>query len=228
MIRRARGPAAPPAGVAPLLAPLALLLLLAACKTPQTLGEKPWDFACPEPGTAVSYDDGRRLTFTGTDPADATICLARTAAGAEVRLIWGMVEQSAAEGTGHGPAMAPLFPAKTGANVSYTASLSSSGSGIQYRYDTRWRLVKWEEIEVPAGKFWTMQFERAVQGTGANAAQSFTLRYWVDGGSGTVLKRAVEVGRGGSTLMRGYAATKFSRPPPPRPEPEAAGGPPRA
>jgi hypothetical protein len=214
-----------------MLRPAAALLLLPllGCKTPMTLGEKPWDFACPEPGTAVSYDDGRRLTFTGTDPADRNVCLARTATGGEVRLFWGMVEDSASEGRGHGPAMAPLFPAKAGSNVSYTASLSSAGSGIQYRYDTRWRLVGYEVAEVPAGRFGTLVFERAVQGTGANAAQSFTLKYWVERGSGVVLKREVEVGRGGSTLMRPYAATKFSRPPPERPEPAAApAGPPRS
>ncbi len=207
----------------------AMLLLLGGCKTAQTLGEKPWNFACPEAGTAVTYDDGRRLTFAGPDPADPNACLARTDAGAQVRLFWGMVEDSATEGRGHGPAMAPLFPAKAGSNVSYTASLSSPGSGIQYRYDTRWRLVGFERIEVPAGKFNTVVFERTVQGTGANAGQSFKLTYWVEGGSGVVLKLAVELGRGGSTLMRPFQATKFSRPPPPRPDPQAApAGPPRS
>jgi hypothetical protein len=207
---------------------IALALLAAGCKTAQTLGEKPWEFACPAPGTAVTYDDGRRLTFAGADPADAGACLARTDAGQPVRLAWGMVEEGAVEGRGHGAAMGPLFPAKVGSNVSYTASLSSPGSGLQYRYDTRWRLVRFEPLEVPAGRFSTLVFERAVQGTGANAGQSFTLTYWVEGGSGVVLKRAVELGRGGSTLMRPFQATKFSRPPPPRPEPQAApAGPPR-
>jgi hypothetical protein len=207
----------------------ALMASLGGCKTAATLGEKPWSFACPEPGTAVSYDDGRRLIFTGPDSADRAVCVARTVTGSEVRLIWAMVEDTAAEGRGHRPAMEPLFPAKTGANVSYAATLSSPGSGIQYRYDTRWRLVGWEEVTVPAGRFWTLLFERSVQGTGANAAQSYTLKYWVEGGSGVVLKRAVEVGRGGSTLFRPFEATKFSRPPAPRPEPQPApAGPPRS
>lgn len=207
----------------------ALLLLLGACKTAAPLAEKPWAFACPAPGTAVSYDDGRRLSFTGTDPADPNICLARTESGAPVRLHFAMVEETATEGRGHNPAMAPLFPAKTGSNVSYTANLSSPGSGIQYRYDTRWRLVGWEKVEVPAGRFDAVVFERVVQGTGANAGQSFTLRYWVDGITSVAVKRTVELGRGGSTLMRPFQATKLSRPPPPRAEPApVAGGPPRS
>lgn len=213
------------------LAALALLGL-AGCKTAQTLGEKPWAFACPEPGTSVRYDDGRELTFTGTEPGNAGTCRARvsTAGGAprEVKLAWGMVEEGAIEGSGHAAAMAPLFPAKTGVNVSYTASLSSPGSGIQYRYDTRWRLIGFETVEVPAGKFAAVVFERSVQGTGANAGQSFKLTYWVEGGSGVVLKRAVEVGRGGSTLLRPFQAVKFSLPPPPRPAPQQVqAGPPR-
>ena len=213
-----------------LIALAVLLAPLAGCKTAQTRGEKPWDFACPAAGTAVSYDDGRRLTFSGSDPADANVCLARTEAGAQVRLIWGMVEDTAGEGRGHRPAMAPLFPAKTGSNVGYTADLSSPGSGIQYRFDTRWRLVGYETIEVPAGRFSTLVFERSVQGTGANAGQSFKLTYYVEGGSGVVLKRIVELGRGGSTLMRPFQGVKFSPPPPPRPEPQPAGpaGPPRS
>lgn len=213
----------------PALLPCALaLVLLAGCKTPQTRGEKPWDFACPAEGTAVVYDDGRQLRFAGADPADPAICRAATAAGQPVRLIWGMVEESASEGRGHRAPMAPLFPTASGANVAYTADLSSPGSGIQYRYDTRWRMVGWEKVEVPAGAFNAVVFERNVQGTGANAAQGFKLTYWVDGSSGVVVKRAVEVRQGGSTLMRPFQAVKLSLPPPPRQDPQAApSGPPR-
>jgi hypothetical protein len=208
---------------------LALALLLPGCKTAQTLGEKPWGFTCPAAGTAVVYDDGRSLAFAGADPADPGLCLARGAGGQQVRLAWGMVEETAAEGRGHRPGMAPLFPAKSGSNVGYTADVSSPGSGIQYRYDTRWRLVGWQKVVVPAGSFNAVVFERAVQGTGANAAQGFTLTYWVDGGSGVVVKRAVEVRPGGSTLLRPFQAVKLSLPPPPREEPQAAGsGPPRS
>ncbi|MBX9697780.1 MAG: hypothetical protein K2X74_00030, partial [Acetobacteraceae bacterium] len=196
-------------------ASLLALLALGGCKTAQTLGERPWAFACPPAGAAVSYDDGRRLMFEGPDPADETVCLARTPAGAQVRLVFGMVEEGASEGRGHRAAMGPLFPARSGSNVAYTADLSSPGSGIQYRFDTRWRLVKWEAIEVPAGRFNTLVFERAVQGTGANAGQNFKLTYYVEGGTGVVLKRTVEVGRGGSTLIRPFQAVKFSYPPPP-------------
>lgn len=207
-----------------------LALLLPGCKTAQTLGEKPWDFTCPADGTAVTYDDGRRLSFSGADPADPKVCLARTDAGQQVRLIWGMVEEGASEGRGHAAPMTPLFPAKTGGNVSYTADLSSPGSGIQYRFDTRWRVVGFEQVEVPAGKFNAVVFERSVQGTGSNAGQSFKLTYWVDGNSGAVVKRTVELGRGGSTLLRPFQAVKLSLPPPPRtpPQPVGAGGPPRS
>ncbi len=205
------------------------LLLLSGCKTAQTLGEKPWDFTCPAEGTAVVLDDGRQLRFAGADPADPGICRATTAAGQPVRLIWGMVEEGSAEGRGHRAPMAPLFPAKTGANVAYTADLSSPGSGIQYRYDTRWRVRGWEKVTVPAGTFNAVIFERSVQGTGSNTAQGFTLTYWVDGNSGVVVKRTVALRQGGSTLMRPFQAVKLSLPPPPRPAPEAQpSGPPRS
>lgn len=220
----------PASSLAPALAlGLVLLLGLGGCKTPQTRGEKPWDFTCPADGNAVTYDDGRQWRFAGADPADPGICRATTGTGQPVRLVWGMVEETASEGRGHRAPMAPLFPAKSGANVAYTADLSAPGSGLQYRYDTRWRLIGWQEVTVPAGRFNAVVFERSVQGTGANATQGFKLTYWVDGSSGVLVKRAVEVRQGGSTLMRPFEAVKLSLPPPPRQDPQAAGsGPPRS
>jgi len=212
-----------------LSAALLLVALLPGCKSATVQGEKPWVFACPEAGSRVTWDDGRSLVFAGADPADPGICVARTATGAPVRLVWGMVEETSVEGTGHRPGMESLFPAKTGANASYTATVRSPGSGIQYRFETGWRVLGFEPVEVPAGKFPAVVFERRVQGTGANAAQSFTVRYWVEGVSGIVLKRVVEVGRGGSTLLRSFQAKEVSLPPPPPrrpPPPGAPSGPP--
>jgi hypothetical protein len=206
--------------------PLLFLLALAACKTAAPQAEKAWIFTCPEPGSRVVWDDGRSLVFTGADPADPAICLARPAAGGSpLRLAWGLVEETASEGRGHRPGMASLFPAKTGANASYTATVSSSGSGIQYPYDTRWRVMGFERLQVPAGQFDTVVLERAVAGTGANAAQTFTVRYWLDGVSGILLKRSVAPGRGGSTLLRGLVATQVTLPPPPPRAPPPRGAP---
>jgi hypothetical protein len=36
----------------------------------------PAGFQCPPPGTAITYADGRQVTFTGADPADPFVCLA--------------------------------------------------------------------------------------------------------------------------------------------------------
>ncbi len=205
---------------------LLLLLLVAGCKNATPQGEKPWVFACPEAESRVAWDDGRSLVFAGPDPADPAICLARPAAGgAPLRLVWGMVEQTATEGSGHRAGMAPLFPAKTGANGRYTAVVSLPGSGVQYRFDTGWRVVGFEPVEVPAGKYPAVVFERRTQGTGANAAQSFTIRYWVEGVSGVVLKRTVELGRGGSTLLRPFQAKELRLPPPPPRQPPPPGAP---
>jgi hypothetical protein len=151
----------------PLLAP-GLALALAGCKTPSAQTEKTWIFACPEPGSWVTWDDGRSLVFSGADPADAGLCLAQSGTAA-VRLTWGMVEATNSEGSGHRPGMASLFPAKTGANASYTATVSYPGSGIQYPFETRWRVVGFEPLQVPAGTFDTVVLERMVNGTGANA-----------------------------------------------------------
>ncbi len=203
--------------------PLLPVLALAACKSPSAQTEKAWTFTCPEPASRVANDSGRVLTFTGADPADRNICLAQ--GSAPVRLAWGMVEETNSEGRGHQAGMASLFPSKTGGNASYTATVSSPGSGIQYPYETRWRVVAFEKLEVPAGKFDAVVLERTVGGTGANAAQTFTVRYWLDGISGIVLKRTVELGRGGSTLLGNLAATEVTLPPPPPRAPPPQGAP---
>lgn len=200
------------------------LLSLAGCKTPSPQAEKTWTFACPEAGSAVTWDDGRTLAFTGPDPADASICAARAGAGT-TRLVWGMVEETANEGRGHRGGMEGLFPAKTGGNTSYTATVSLPGSGIQYPFETRWRVVGFEKLEIPAGTFDSVVLERMVNGTGANASQTFTVRYWLDGVSGILLKRNVTLGRGGSSLLRSITATRVTLPPPPPRAPPPAGAP---
>jgi hypothetical protein len=207
----------------PLLAP-GLALALVGCKTPSAQTEKTWIFACPEPDSRVTWDDGRSLVYGGADPADAGTCTAQ-AGGTPVRLAWGMVEATTNEGRGHGPGMASLFPARTGANASYTATVSYPGSGIQSPVETRWRVVAFEALEVPAGTFDAVVLERMVNGTGANAAQTFTVRYWLDGVSGILLQRKVEVGRGGSSLLRNLRATAVHLPPPPPRAPPPAGAP---
>jgi hypothetical protein len=199
-------------------------LALAGCKTASVQAEKPWTFACPEPGSRVTWDDGRSLDFTDTDPAEAGVCTARAGAS-PVRLAWGMVEQATSEGRGHGPGMASLFPASTGTNASYTATVSYPGSGIRYPFETRWRVVGFEPLEVPAGRFDTVVLERVVTGTGANAAQAFTVRYWLEGVSGILLQRQVELGKSGSSLLRNLHATMVSLPPPPPPAPPPPGAP---
>ncbi|MDB5371916.1 MAG: hypothetical protein JWP04_558 [Belnapia sp.] len=207
---------------------LALSAGLAGCKTASVQAEKTWFFACPEPGSQVTWDDGRSLAFDGADPADAGICLARSGT-APVRLTWGMVEGTNSEGSGHRPGMVSLFPAKTGGNASYTANVSYPGSGIRYPFETRWRVVAFEPLEVPAGRFDTVVLERMVTGTGANASQSFTVRYWLEGVSGILLQRKVELGRGASSLLRDLRATAVTLPPPPPrlpPPPGAPSGPP--
>ncbi|SDB13826.1 hypothetical protein [Belnapia rosea] len=208
---------------------LLLPLALTACKTPTPQAEKDWVFACPEAGSRVAWDDGRSLVFTGTDPSDPAICTARTATGSGLRLVWGLVEETNSEGRGHLAGMRSLFPARTGANASYTATVSSPGSGIQYPFETRWRVVGFEALQGPAGRFDTVVLERMVNGTGANAAQSFTVRYWLEGVSGILLQRKVELGRGGSSLLRNLQATAISLPPPPPrapPPPGTPSGPP--
>ncbi|MBL6454940.1 hypothetical protein JMJ55_06370 [Belnapia sp. T6] len=208
--------------------PLLLGLALAGCKTPTPQTEKAWVFACPEPGSRVTWDDGRSPTFTGTDPAEPGLCTAE-AGGTPVKLAWGMVEGASYEGRGHGPGMASLFPARTGANAAYNAQVSSPGSGIRYEFETRWRVVGFEKLEVPAGRFDTVVLERVVNGTGSNATQNFTVRYWLEGVSGILLQRKVTLGRGASSLLRDLKATSISLPPPPPrapPPPGAPSGPP--
>jgi hypothetical protein len=204
--------------------PLIAFALL-GCKTPTPQAEKDWVFACPEAESRVTWDDGRSLTFTGTDPVDPAICTGRLAGGGTVRLVWGMVEEINSEGRGHRAGMQSLFPAKTGMNASYTATVSYPGSGIQYPFETRWRVVGFEKLDGPAGRLDTVVLERMVNGTGGNAQQSFTVRYWLEGVSGIVVQRKVELGRGATSLLRDLRATALGLPPPPPRQPPPAGAP---
>ncbi len=86
-------------------------------------------------------------------------------------------------------------------------------------------MVGFEPLEVPAGRFDTVVLERVVTGTGANAAQAFTVRYWLEGVSGILLQRKVELGRGGSSLLRNLRATVVSLPPAPPLAPPPPGAP---
>lgn len=210
----------PPGRALPLIA-----LALLGCKTPTPQTEKDWVFACPEPESRVDWDDGRSLTFTGADPGDPAICTARTASGGTVRLVWGMVEEMNSEGRGHRPGMQSLFPARTGTNASYTATVAYPGSGIQYPFETRWRVVGFERLQTPAGRYDTVVLERMVNGTGANAAQSLTVRYWLEGVSGIMVQREVKLGRGATSLLRDLKATAISLPPPPPRQAPPAGAP---
>jgi hypothetical protein len=194
---------------------LLLVMGLAGCKMPTPQTEKAWVFACPEPESRVAWDDGRSLVLTEPDPADPSLCVARMASGGTVRLVWGLVEETSSEGRGHRQGMQSLFPARTGMTATYTATVSYPGSGILYSFETRWRVVGFEAIQLPAGRFDTIVLERAVNGTGANAGQSFTVRYWLEGVSGILLQRKVDLGRGATSLLRDMRATSFSLPPPP-------------
>ncbi|WP_157033540.1 hypothetical protein [Belnapia moabensis] len=208
------------AGTLPLIA-----VALASCKTPTPQTEKDWVFACPEAESRVTWDDGRSLVFTGADPTDPAVCTARTASGGTARLVWGMVEEANSEGRGHRTGMQSLFPARTGKNASYTATVSYPGSGIQYPFETRWRVVGFEPLRTPAGRFDTVVLERIANGTGANAQQSFTVRYWLEGVSGILVQRKVTLGRGATSLLRDMQATAVSLPPPPPRQPPPAGAP---
>ena len=86
-------------------------------------------------------------------------------------------------------------------------------------------MVGFERLTVPAGDFDSVVLERMVNGTGANAAQTFTVRYWLEGVSGILLQRKVELGRGGSSLLRNLQATSMTLPPPPPRAPPPAGAP---
>ena len=80
---RQRRPRRPPVlreAAAPLPA-LALMLILPGCAGPP----RSWAFTCPRAESTVTYDDGRTLTFTHTDPANTAICLAPESEGANAK-----------------------------------------------------------------------------------------------------------------------------------------------
>ncbi len=195
---------------------VAAIAALAGCKGASTPPEKTYAFRCPVQDASVTYDDGRSLTFQGATPDDPQICLARSGSG-ELRLAFGMVEEGGgSEGRGHRQGLREFFPARARSTASYTATVVSAGSGVQYPFETRWRTLGFDAIRVPAGRFDAVGLERVATGTGNNAGQMVTFRYWIDTASGIVVKREVEVNRG-STIQRSFQATALTVPPPPPP-----------
>ncbi len=212
-----RLPRRPAFGSASALAVLAgaALALLQGCAGPP----RSWPFACPRPGSTVTYDDGRTLNFTQADPASPAICLARSQAG-EARLIHAIIPETPNEGRGHAEGMAPLWPAKANNTASYRSIVRSEGSGIQYEFDANWRVVGFEIVQVPAGRYDAVVLERRwTQRTGGDL--NAVIRYWIDTDAGIPVKRTVETIRG-TTLMRPWQATRAEIPPPPAPPPRAA------
>ncbi|MBW8270403.1 hypothetical protein [Caldovatus aquaticus] len=208
-----RRPPSPPrrAGAA---APRVLLLLAAAgvgCAGPP----RRWAFACPRPGSVVTYDDGRTLAFTGAAPDNPAVCLARADGGEEVRLVHAVIPDSPLEGRGHAEGMAPLWPAQAGNAAQYRSVVRSAGSGIRYDFDARWRVVGFESVAVPAGRFDAVVLERRWSQRSGGELDA-VIRYWLDTDSGIPLKRSVETIRG-TTLLGPWQATRAVLPPPPPP-----------
>lgn len=189
------------------LVPLILLLALGACSQPRV-----WAHMCPPASTGVTWDNGQALAFAGADPENRGICRARRGE-AESRYAYGLVEQVAAEGRGHVEGLAPLFPARLGSTARYRSTVRSPGSGVQYDYDNAWRVVGFEPVTVPAGRFDALVLERRVVAAAPNN-QHIVMRYAVDTATGIVVRREVTVERG-STLQRGFQATQLRAPPPP-------------
>mgnify|MGYP001085964606 CR=1 FL=1 len=205
-----------PYPTAPLGGALALAAALAVtgCAGPP----RTWSFSCPRAGSTVTYDDGRTLKFTRAAPDNPAVCIAeRGTSGEEVRLIHAIIPESPIEGRGHAEGMAPLWPAKANNTASYRSVVRSEGSGIQYDFDTNWRVVGFEIVQVPAGRFDAVVLERRWSqrsGGELNAA----IRYWIDTDAGIPVKRTVETIRG-TTLMGPWQATRAVIPPPPPPPP---------
>jgi len=182
------------------LCPMAALLLLAACTPPRV-----WNFTCPVRQSGVTWDNGTTLAFEGADPSNPGLCAARRGES-QARLIHGLIEQTPAEGRGHLEGLAPLFPARLGSNVRYRSTSTSAGSGIQYDFDNIWRVVGFEFVTVPAGRYDALVLERRIIAAAPND-QSIVMRYYVDTASGILVKRDVTVERGGS-IQRGFQATR--------------------
>lgn len=189
------------------LAPLALLLALSACAQPRV-----WSPVCPPQGAGVTWDNGTTLAFAGADPANPAMCRAMRG-DSPVRFAFGLVEDNQAEGRGHAEGLAPLFPARLGATARYRSTSRSTGSGIQYDFENFWRVVGFEPVAVPAGRFDALVLERRIVAAAPNN-QSVVMRYAVDTASGIVVRREVTVERGGS-IQRGFQASRVQVPPPP-------------
>ena len=88
----------------------------------------------------------------------------------------------------------------------------SEGSGIQYEFDAGWRVVGFEFVQVPAGRYDAVVLERRwSQRTGGEL--NAVVRYWIDTDAGIPVRRTVETVRG-TTLMRPWQAIDAKVPPP--------------
>ncbi|GGG42212.1 hypothetical protein GCM10010964_32130 [Caldovatus sediminis] len=202
-----------PRTVAPLVASALAAVVAAGCAGPP----RTWAYACPRPGSTVTYDDGRTLSFARAAPDSPAVCIAEGPGGGEVRLIHAIIPESAIEGRGHAEGMAPLWPAKANNTANYRSVVRSEGSGIQYDFDANWRVVGFEMVQVPAGRFDAVVLERRwSQRSGGDL--NAVIRYWIDTDAGIPVKRTVETIRG-TTLMGPWQATRAVLPPPPPPPP---------
>jgi hypothetical protein len=196
------------------LAALALVLPGGCAGPPRT-----WSFACPRADSIVTYDDGRTLTFTRADPSNPAICLARGDRG-EARLVHAIIEETPNEGRGHAEGMAALWPAKANNTANYRSVVRSEGSGIQYEFDAGWRVVGFEFVQVPAGRYDAVVLERRWSQRSGGELNA-VIRYWIDTEARIPVRRTVETVQG-TTLMCPWQATQAVVPPPPPPPPPRA------
>ncbi len=202
---------------------LAASFLLAACQqeTPATgansaqiasagatsiAAPPPIEFQCPVTGTQLTFRPGVTRTALGPDPSDAAVCLQQTQAGAQQRLLYGLIQLPADNDAAFRRGLAALWPLAPGKTSSFPLNFG------QYVNTDTWRVERAERRVIAGEPRDLLVLRRTLQSTQFSAVLVHET-YWYDIAARAFAKLEVEVVRyPGRFFNSSFEATRIQVP----------------